>query len=290
MEPIFDSKHEIVSVRIPRLLFRYCNANENLLSTLKDSYLWFSAPDALNDPLECRDIFDRNNTFKELKRFWKRHVEHNPYLDFKPQEAKVGAQIILNNKEIADKMWTEIYRRAIAPVNLCCFSASANANLLWSHYADGHRGIVLLFDTPTLVHNQFAIVKVKYQRSPPRYNYIRELLTFGDGTSEYFWRFDQIVCGTKTIEWAYEEEIRLISHKSGKNSFAPRALVGVIFGHKMDEEMRAKINAILAETYANVWVTAEELDEKTGQIVIPGLQEREPGMFEMAVSGWRRLS
>ena len=57
-----------------------------------------------------------------------------------------------------------------ANVGIRCFSATYNNILMWSHYADGHRGLCIEFDAKELLKRDFGeIIKVRYRRNMPRY-------------------------------------------------------------------------------------------------------------------------
>lgn len=283
MEITFDAQHEPISARIPFLLFRYHRANENLLSSLKEAYLWFSPPSALNDPLDCRNILDSENTFQDIKLYLSKFGKLNK------RQAKLLAKQIAVDGSIAREWNEKIYALRIAPVNLCCFSVRHDIRLMWAHYADGHRGVCLAFAAPILFHQEsFSMIKVMYSEESPKYNVVRELLTFGE-SAEYHFRFDQIVLGTKTNEWAYEKEVRLISHQKGKNAFTSLALAGVILGHKMASDDIVRISEIMRNNYPNAFVLSEELDSLTGQVKVTGLSDPEQHQFEVEAAGWRRL-
>jgi len=75
---------------------------------------------------------------------------------------------------------------------ILCFSKTWRNPVLWSHYADGHKGICLGFDIP----DHFLI----------RVHYVKERLRVrGEITEEIMLKF----LTTKFEHWSYEEEYRL---------------------------------------------------------------------------------
>ena len=72
-----------------------------------------------------------------------------------------------------------------------CFSLSWQNPLMWSHYADRHRGLALGFDISTNV-----IRKVKYIQERPAFRAVDEKLA-------------QSFLYTKYAGWSYEEEARV---------------------------------------------------------------------------------
>jgi hypothetical protein len=80
---------------------------------------------------------------------------------------------------------------------VCSLSASLSDVRLWSHYADGHRGIAIEIDVSGL---EGRFCEVRYSEQLPQFGF--SLLT--SPTVEE-------VLTRKTVHWAYEVEYRLIS-------------------------------------------------------------------------------
>lgn len=78
------------------------------------------------------------------------------------------------------------------------FSTSWESPLLWSHYADSHRGIALGFDVPD---NFLSKIECESDR-PLLDNYISSDQTISDEIAPKLFR-------VKATEWAYEREVRL---------------------------------------------------------------------------------
>jgi len=91
-------------------------------------------------------------------------------------------------KELED----EIY-----DTRICSLSSTLSDIRMWSHYADGHKGIVIEIETS----NKTKIKKVKYNTSLPKFGttFLGSL-----GISE--------VLENKTYHWDYEEEYRIIGN------------------------------------------------------------------------------
>lgn len=102
---------------------------------------------------------------------------------------------------------------------ICSFSAVADNDLMWSFYADQHRGICLEFDA---THPFFAAArKVDYGEAPPA----RPL----GATSK-----DPLLAH-KSLAWAFQEEWRLLGN-SRFLCFPPETLKRVILGYRFPEE------------------------------------------------------
>jgi hypothetical protein len=83
-------------------------------------------------------------------------------------------------------------------VRICSLSSSLSDVRLWSHYADGYRGIALEIDFSGI---EDSIYEVKYSEELPSYGYT--ILTAPSP-------IEVLTC--KTIHWQWESEFRII-HK-----------------------------------------------------------------------------
>lgn len=111
----------------------------------------------------------------------------------------------------------------ILPVEKGILSLTSNRDdiLMWSHYADSHKGICLEFDT-RIPDSPFALAQ------PVNYKTIFDDYTFDadfDAT-----QVSESVSLTKSRHWKYEKEWRVIGSKSGACKFPPESLIGVIAG------------------------------------------------------------
>jgi hypothetical protein len=121
-------------------------------------------------------------------------------------------------------------------IGVCCFSESPKKILMWSHYANDHKGIVYefttdLFSGSTSESFKGCRFKVDYAKDN-KYELLSYALT---GKLKE----DQFVKGllTKANEWKYEEEYRFIDLNGSENkSFKKESLKSIIFGVKTETE------------------------------------------------------
>lgn len=83
-----------------------------------------------------------------------------------------------------------------------CFSRSWRSPVMWSHYADRHRGICLGFEVPT---GKFATMNYDAKRLP---DVLPKLLTGGSEAQE---QAMLRLLTTKFSGWKYENEVRVFS-------------------------------------------------------------------------------
>jgi hypothetical protein len=125
-----------------------------------------------------------------------------------------------------------------------CFSGKDSDILMWSHYADNHRGICLQYKFEVLQKGVAEnLLKIEY---PP--NSAFPLF------SEYCKNNLQVVAKEllirKSAQWSYENEWRIILALDNLPQYVPtpsNSLVGIIFGCNMTRLERNQIIAELKE-------------------------------------------
>lgn len=127
---------------------------KNALDDIRNNRIRISLVDSLNDPFELWCSSQTDTRVRDLLRNWKESMAKQ--------------------------------------FGILCFTKSWHNTLLWSHYADGHRGICLGFEVRDKL---LKPVSYKRERASLRFpvdnNQIMDLLF------------------TKFADWAYEEELRV---------------------------------------------------------------------------------
>ena len=105
---------------------------------------------------------------------------------------------------------------------ILCFSKNWRNPLLWSHYADSHRGLCLGFEIKTE-----RLDKIRYISHRPEPDL--EILSRSDGTEE---KYMQTILGSKFSHWRYEQEYRLFVELSDLDDASENYFVE--FGPEME--------------------------------------------------------
>jgi hypothetical protein len=202
-------------------IFRYYKFEHGLL-VLKDLEIRTSIPSALNDPFEIAPNIDP-------AQFDQRRLEAVLRQDHYVDEAyrEEGERCGLSRKEFKRLYLKDVPRRAAEALpriphnvermrrdfadkfskywRLLCASQVHDSVLMWSHYADKHKGLVLAFDTNHPPFSQMpddCWLNVTYSERRPDYLY-----------SHKENEFRQKMFATAAIKersWSYEKEIRLV--------------------------------------------------------------------------------
>lgn len=232
----------------PQRLYKFqsCN-NPYSIENLKQSEIRFSKPANLNDPFDCAIpvVFTYKNNdvvefvtqyyFEDLRKQGKSEEIPARKRQYLPN-GKPSPELIESTKKISQ----EKSRQAMIENENCgvaCFTQKMNNLLMWSHYADGHKGFCLEFDTTLfLIQAQPKYKEVIYSNSYPKLSLL-DIKRAPDRLYEPL--------RTKSKDWTYEEEWRLIM-KEGNLSvkYDPKALTAVYFGCLMNDEKKAEIASI----------------------------------------------
>lgn len=120
--------------------------------------------------------------------------------------------------EIAEKSLNDLYDIIDNQYGITCFSKKPDIPLMWSHYADKHRGFVVEYDISQIdeedIDKILYLMPVNYSKTRPKIN-VFELQKY----KEHSIRTQMIAPIIKEVldmifvkakEWDYEEEIRNI--------------------------------------------------------------------------------
>ena len=120
----------------------------------------------------------------------------------------------------SDAIQDRYARHLRSEYGVLCLSAVRDDILMWSHYADFHRGVCLEFDgAAKLMQHAFP---VSYSKERPSIHMIRDS---NETAMEKSLR-------TKSDHWKYEREWRLLSYPNGPGvmQLRPESLTGIVIG------------------------------------------------------------
>jgi hypothetical protein len=228
---------------LPNRLYKYQSCTNYSLGNLARHSVWFSKPETFNDPFDCDinlriiDVTDEN---------------------VKAMIARLGGSVsksISNDDAINMALAaTEIVKKKQwAEIGVACFTEESESILMWSHYADNHRGFCLEFDTsyhPFKPYKTETVIKVNYADSYPS-------LSINDIPQKILSQsisLPKALLGTKSSHWCYENEWRIFSEIGNKEyPYEKLALTGVYFGCKMKDKDKVKIASILADSPTRIY-------------------------------------
>ena len=234
----------------------------------------FSRPSELNDPIEGKPIYALGEWDAEAYRLmfaewaWqaqKKHIQNPPPRDVflkwvldQPRHVheQLVASICSENHSEIDHKW-----------RVLSLSAAPTHDLMWSHYADGHKGVALVLDAS---RGEFALAF--------KVTYIAERIPMDITTQN----LKEILCATllsKRVAWEYEQEFRCIAPEPPEPdsyrleaeflNFAPSRLLGIVFGAKTAPDSEAQIVEWVAERQSVLGLWKANINSAGGVDITP---------------------
>ncbi len=217
---------------MPKLIYKYMSFNMNTLNILINGNLYMTPPDNLNDPLEGEFILKGLNEMPD--EFYLKN--HNFPLD-------------INFNDLKSKIKENLKMHIHKDFGVTCFSKKRNNILMWSHYADSHKGICIIFDEDKLkqsINSNYVDAKLE----PITYsNDFPEIKINPLATGNVYIRRENAFL-FKLKQWKYENEIRLhykipANFKNRNIAFDYQAILGIIEGEKFSYENSTLLSNIL---------------------------------------------
>jgi hypothetical protein len=147
----------------PNRLYRYMDTG-TAWECLNESTLAFTPPNLFNDPFDTNIAVDLALTAEDLRDFYAKHAPEWPGGVSVSEERFV--EMHLEHPERFQKVYLRAkdsftqHARGVA-----CFTELWNDPLMWAHYADKHRGVMIGFD---IEHPDFSEVRfVDYSNTRP---------------------------------------------------------------------------------------------------------------------------
>jgi hypothetical protein len=231
---------------VPAKFYKYRRVDGFTEAIFARNELFFAAPGSFNDPfdsafhvlVEGRDnqmVFE-SMAFQEIRR-------KSPNLSMREAlEAaqQVGAAIVERKAEEFRAITVEkLARDTNDKVGILSLSEKADDLLMWSHYADCHKGICLEFSTSQPSYFQRAR-PVNYGDEFSTLN-LHDIVVDEDLRNTAPWML------MKARQWEYEKEWRVLDFENGPGprAFPPDTLSAVILGCRITDENREIVSSWL---------------------------------------------
>lgn len=235
----------------PESLYRYRAVNTNNLEALLSDRLYFSEPQYFNDPFDCSFFVDINKARDELinKTNQRQNGEKSYYsqlskdtvedllfkFDYRDTDNYLATLKYLldlmgneiNNMKdfpntipfeyIIEKIHNTYFHKIRSNIGVVCLSETKISNLMWSHYADSHKGFVLEYDFDNSFKTEYSGILFPVIYTDKRCDITKQIINtmrgiIDDGKIDVLNRMDMIKISTyKGNEWGYEKEWRIIS-------------------------------------------------------------------------------
>jgi Protein of unknown function (DUF2971) len=273
IEPDGESDHP-ADKPAPKVLYRYCSIKGKRLDwftqTMEQDKIWRTLPSAFNDPFECRFHMNFGASTWEKQKLRMEFLMKRKGMG--QGKALKDTQSFFGRPKNVVRAWEVRQQHAIEELlldetGMVCLSEVKDDILMWSHYADGHRGVCLVFEPQSPKDSDFfgMILPVHYQASIPEVN------IYKDRSEE-----DRVMAMllTKAKAWCYEREWRFVHLGGGSGWFRiPDGVIsGVILGAKMPDADRDSVRELVNGLGREVSLQEAVFNESTYSLDIRPLQ------------------
>ncbi|QRR07820.1 DUF2971 domain-containing protein [Burkholderia sp. MS455] len=221
---------------IPNRLFKYREANEYSIKNLVDDTVWLADPATFNDPYDCHHFINYDKLSNNFLRLMPQElrdrlpqdkleeIENSISLaedpnsamidillrDVAPEKAAIMKAALLGAMSaMFEKMGTDGANRMKDGFKVCSFSERVDSTLMWSHYANYHKGFCIEYDIKSVRPDDYVsrfMYPVIYSEHP--FDATPNMLQAGkDGFNNLYLNLAGLI---KSMDWGYEKEWRLI--------------------------------------------------------------------------------
>jgi len=234
-------------------LYKYYAYNEHSLKVLSNRQIWLADPRSFNDPFDCALNIKRTLSDDDCLRIFEENVREalsSPDLDNTGRlECKKLLERIKKDKSFRDETVRAFRIRIEVPIatvemlGAFCMSELPDNLLMWAHYTRSHTGFCIEFSRePDNLLGSFGHTRpVSYTYYYPDISDIDLLAPRDHEASDPIRPVTSAMYWTKSADWAYEKEWRLVTAGLKSLLDLPGEISGVIFGINMPQEHRDKI-------------------------------------------------
>lgn len=216
---------------------------------LKNGKIRFAPIGEFNDPFELEPVITPVSR-QCIEYFLSLTDQERNKIEYSDEDFKYSS---MRGRQIEE--YESIYKEKISKYGVLSLTSNAEINplltvcipdkkdprtniLMWSHYADSHKGFIIEFDCEFIPN--IEIKKVEYSNQ-------RDFLTFEDVDDDEFYK----VFHKKSEEWFYEQEYRavlplseaaeVLEDKYHLYEFNKKSVKSITFGCSMSEENKSTI-------------------------------------------------
>jgi len=167
----------------PPVLYKYYSFNEWTEAIFLRNEVYFNSPDCFNDPFDSKISTTYEGTEEQrisrLVEIWRKGpLREKPVEDLRSQaveKVKRGEDISLLLKTLEHSS-----ERMRKQMGIFCMAQKRDNILMWSHYADNHKGFCLEFRTANSFFGGAQPVVDKYSSNRPCLNLIEQPRSLSD--------------------------------------------------------------------------------------------------------------
>jgi hypothetical protein len=226
--------------------YKYLPFNEYSLKAISEGTIKFTCPLEFNDPFDCRPFFDTTQIDQIHK------LRPDLYKEAMDRRGLSPGQRILKRNEFVTRLRNRIEDGSFAEdllrkVGVVSLTRDPLSILMWSHYADRHKGFALELRIPTCGSSRDASLAL-HRLLPLAVHYSKTMTTVALGPTHDYEVVKKMVL-TKGEGWKYEAEERVVDHERPPGVYPYRRddiLCSVIAGMGMCREHYQTLEKVVA--------------------------------------------
>lgn len=232
---------------------------------LKGRGLHFQSPSEFNDPFDCspRVVVPQTRAAIQLRLKQDRERVRGGG-DESVADETLNRLRRLSPKQLKFAALMD-WHQMVSGYGMTCFAEQADHPLMWSHYADSHRGVCVEFDPSALPKGQtYLTIKVIYRDHRADFHFPK-----GKRVDR---RLDVLrVLNTKGRTWEHEKEWRIVRMSGADTTVVlpANAITSVILGARSRDQDRERLSGWLSEGFPEARVVEASLDLDGFSISVP---------------------
>jgi hypothetical protein len=256
------------NINIPEKVFKFRDWVNPYHKKLLEGEIYLSSPLDFNDPFDCniQIAYDnlQNNPQMQLEYFTSYVNRSKPLL--KPKQKLIEVQRLIAEGRYNDNEWIQQHEQKTRLMygniyGVYCLSKTKQNILLWSHYANSHKGFCVGFNPKQFffeclnseMGGRDVVYSSDYPVIDPRENVLQQLYR---------------TIYTKSIDWKYEEEYRLRKINAARQSIqvSMDCINEINLGCEMPDEHKKEILDFVAYKLPNVKIFQAKILRKKFEI------------------------
>ncbi len=217
----------------PIRLYKYQKFNNYSIKNLKNTKIYFNRPIDFNDPFDITASMENiEYTNSDVVEYYNKSIDEGKLGNSRrvTKYSEIPETIINQIESAIDEIAKSTQEKRSKKTGCSCFSETNKDILMWSHYADGHRGFCLEFDTSFDPFNN--AIKVDYKEDYQTWNPFTIMMNKNE--EEQLREFRKPL-RHKFESWRYEKEWRIFHEEPQVlYGYKVKALTAVYFGLAID--------------------------------------------------------
>lgn len=245
---------------------------------LTDNEIYFAAPEQFNDPFDCslpfkykKETLTQENIYLKLLQIARQKFPNESEEFIQNHCFETQSKQALNDENYWKSFYPHFKKQMHSTFGIFSLTPKNDNLLMWSHYADSHYGFCVGLDRNILFETCKPFVQmgeVIYDNSFP------EIVINEDATKSIL-----KLTMTKSIEWSYEKEYRMLSYGNRKVVTIPNeAIKEILIGHRMKEEYKNEIYKLVENKFKDTKIYETQMNNEYFKIdLLPILKKQNNG-------------